>query len=173
MLAQRRVTDAAETPVPRETLDVLALGYHQGDTDLSWTRATSWRSLLAATLDQPHGPISGGSVTAEKNNPTADLIAAWLVHCLGVPFQRDDSGGPGITEVRFLTSDGDIVLARPDGLLATLTKPGQPDRRVALHRRESAELLAEELRRLDPDEIYGETLERLAGIPAAATGPEQ
>jgi glucose-6-phosphate dehydrogenase assembly protein OpcA len=176
VLAQRRVTDAAETPVPRETLGVLAGGYRQGDTDLSWTRATSWRSLLAATLDQPHGSISGGSVTAEKNNPTADLIAAWLGDCLGVPFERDDSGGPGITEVRFATTDGDIVLARPDGLLATLTKPGQPDRRVALHRRESPELLAEELRRLDPDEIYGETLERLAAGPigaAAATGQEQ
>ena len=177
VLAQRRVTDAAEAPAPRETLSMLARGYRQGDTDLSWTRATSWRSLLAATLDQPHGAVSGGLVTAEKNNPTADLIAAWLTGCLGVPFDRDDSGGPGITEVRFATSDGDIVLARPDGLLATLTKPGQPDRRVALHRRESPELLAEELRRLDPDEIYGETLERLAAgpacEPAAATGQQQ
>jgi glucose-6-phosphate dehydrogenase assembly protein OpcA len=32
---------------------------------------------------------------------------------------------------------------------------------VALHRRETAELLAEELRRLDPDEVYAETLRRL------------
>jgi len=29
---------------------------------------------------------------------------------------------------------------------------------VALHRRDTAELLAEELRRLDPDEVYAETL---------------
>jgi glucose-6-phosphate dehydrogenase assembly protein OpcA len=101
-------------------------------------------------------------VAAEKDNPTADLIAAWLTRRLGVPFARDASGGPGITEVRFSTSDGDIVLARSDGQLATLSKPGQPDRRVALHRRESAELLAEELRRLNPDEVYGETLAQLA-----------
>ncbi len=166
LLAQRRVTDAAEAPVPREALAVLAQSYRAGDTDLSWTRATSWRSLLAATLDQPHGEISGGSVTAEKDNPTADLIVAWLSGCLGVPFERDTSGGPGITEVRFATSEGDIVLARPDGLLATLTKPGQPDRRVALHRRDTAELLAEELRRLDSDEVYGETLDRLAASAA-------
>ena len=174
ILAQRRVTDAAEAPSPREALIILAKGYRQGDTDLSWTRATPWRSLLAATLDQPHGPVSGGSVTAEKDNPTADLIAAWLTGCLRVPFGRDTSGGPGITEVRFTTSDGDIVLARPDGLMATLTKPGQPDRRVALHRRELAELMAEELRRLDPDDIYGEVLTQLAagreGRPAAAPG---
>jgi glucose-6-phosphate dehydrogenase assembly protein OpcA len=169
VLAQRRVTDAAEAPVPRQALIGLAHGYRQGDTDLSWTRATSWRSLLAATLDQPHGAISGGSVAAEKDNPTADLIAAWLASRIGVPFGRDDSGGPGITEVRFATSEGDLILVRPDGRTATLIKPGQPDRRVALHRRESAELLAEELRRLDPDEIYGESLERLA--ETAASGP--
>jgi hypothetical protein len=29
---------------------------------------------------------------------------------------------------------------------------------VSLHRRDTAELLAEELRRLDPDEVYAETL---------------
>ncbi len=29
---------------------------------------------------------------------------------------------------------------------------------LALHRRDTAELLAEELRRLDPDEVYAETL---------------
>jgi glucose-6-phosphate dehydrogenase assembly protein OpcA len=39
---------------------------------------------------------------------------------------------------------------------------------VALQRREIADLLAEELRRLDPDEIYGEALAYVAGIPATA-----
>jgi glucose-6-phosphate dehydrogenase assembly protein OpcA len=169
VLAQRRVTDAAEATSPREALAARSRGYQQGDTDLSWTRATSWRSLLAATMDQPHGAISGGLVTAEKDNPTADLIAAWLTSRLGAPFGRDNSGGPGITEVRFTTADGDIVLARPDGRTATLTKPGEPDRRVALHRRESAELLTEELRRLNPDEVYGETL---AGLAASAGGDQ-
>ena len=170
VLAQRRVTDAAEAAVPREALTALAYGYRQGDTDLSWTRATSWRSLLAATMDQPHGTVSGGLVAAERDNPTADLIAAWLSHCLGVPFDRDDSGGPGITEVRFATSEGDIVLARPDGRTATLTKSGQPDRRVALHRRDPAELLIEELRRLNPDEVYGETLAALAAGSGGGAG---
>ena len=41
---------------------------------------------------------------------------------------------------------------------------------VALHRRDIAELLAEELRRLDPDEVYAETLSRIdvAGPDARA-----
>jgi glucose-6-phosphate dehydrogenase assembly protein OpcA len=167
-LAQRRITDAAASGVPAEALAELASGYRPGDTDLSWTRATSWRSLLAATLDQPHGDIRGGSVTAEEHNPSADLIAAWLANRLGVPFRRDNSGGPGITEVRFAVSDGDITISRPDGRTATLSRPGQPDRHVALHRREAPELLAEELRRLDPDEVYGESLARVAADMAAA-----
>jgi glucose-6-phosphate dehydrogenase assembly protein OpcA len=157
-LAQRRVTDSAAASVPGELLAALASAYRPGDTDLAWTRATVWRSLLAATLDQPHAPISGGVVVAEEHNPTADLIAAWLTGRLGVPFRRDDSGGPGITEVAFSTSDGDITISRPDGRNATLSRPDQPERHVALHRRDAAELLAEELRRLDPDEIYSETL---------------
>jgi glucose-6-phosphate dehydrogenase assembly protein OpcA len=35
---------------------------------------------------------------------------------------------------------------------------------VALQRRERADLLAEELRRLDPDEIYGESLAAIAEL---------
>ena len=35
---------------------------------------------------------------------------------------------------------------------------------MALHRREIAELLAEELRRLDPDEVYAETLQSLGSL---------
>jgi glucose-6-phosphate dehydrogenase assembly protein OpcA len=171
-LAQRRITDAAACSAPADALTALAAGYRPGDTDLAWTRATSWRSLLAATLDQPHAEISGGTVTAEEHNPSADLIAAWLSGRLGVPFRRDSSGGPGITEVIFTVSDGDITISRPDGRTAALSRPGQPDRHVALHRRESPDLLSEELRRLDPDDIYGETLGRLAADTAAA-GPAE
>jgi len=162
VLAVRRITDAAASDSPEEVLAMLAAGYQPGDTDLSWTRSTPWRSLLAATLDQPHGEISGGSVIAEQDNPSADLIAGWLADRLGVMFRRDASGGPGITEVTFSGSDGDIAISRPDGRTATLSRPGQPDRHVALHRRETPDLLAEELRRLNPDEVYGESLAKVA-----------
>jgi glucose-6-phosphate dehydrogenase assembly protein OpcA len=162
ILAQRRVTDAASFTEPARTLVGLADGYRPGDTDLSWTRLTPWRSLLAATLDQPHGDIASGSVSAEPRNPSADLLAAWLSWRLEAPFSRDESGGPGITEVRFTTSEGEITITRPDGRTATLSRPRQQDRRVALHRRDTAELLAEELRRLNPDEVYGEALSHYA-----------
>jgi glucose-6-phosphate dehydrogenase assembly protein OpcA len=160
-LAQRRITDAATTDAPRETLGRLAAGYRPGDTDMSWTRATPWRSLLAATMDQPSGTVTGATVSAEEGNPTADLIAAWLAHGFGVPASTQPSAGPGITEVSFATTDGEIAIARPDGRVAHLRRPGQPERRVALHRRETTELLEEELRRLDPDEVYSEVLAQL------------
>ena len=54
------------------------------------------------------------------------------------------------------------MIARPDGRVAHLSRPGQPERRVALHRRDTTELLEEELRRLDPDDVYADVL---AGIP--------
>jgi glucose-6-phosphate dehydrogenase assembly protein OpcA len=157
-LAQRRVTDAAAETDPAAILHALAASYRPGDTDLSWTRATSWRSLLAATVDQTDDAIRGGVVRAEAGNPTAELLAAWLSSRLKVPFTQEVSGGPGITEVAFAVDDGDITITRQDGRVATLSRPGQPDRHVALHRRETADLLAEELRRLNPDEVYGETL---------------
>jgi glucose-6-phosphate dehydrogenase assembly protein OpcA len=160
-LAQRRITDAASAGAPRHYLAALAAGYQPGDTDLSWTRATPWRSLLAATFDQPSPALRGGTVKAEAGNPTADLIAAWLSARLGVPVLAEVSGGPGITDVSFDTSDGEIVLTRPDGRVAHLCRPGEPERRVALHRRETPELLAEELRRLDPDEVYADALARI------------
>ena len=184
-LAQRRVTDAAMSELPQEELSRLARAYRPGDTDFAWTRATPWRSLLAATLDQRYPTLESGEVRAEQDNPTADLIAAWLSLRLGIPVLRSVSSGPGITDVTFTTAAGDIALSRPDGRTATLSWPGRPDRMVALHRRDTAELLAEELRRLDPDDVYAETLGRLdapgiertdfepVGVPEPVTVPEQ
>ncbi|HEY1701264.1 MAG TPA: 6-phosphogluconolactonase [Trebonia sp.] len=171
-LAQRRVTDAAAADDPRDLLAALARAYKPGDTDFAWTRATPWRSLLAATLDQPHPRVEAGEVRGEADNPTADLITAWLGLRLGIPVKRVTSGGPGITGVTFATAQGDITISRPDGRTATLAWHGRPDRMVALHRRETAELLAEELRRLDPDPLYAETLARLdaPGIDTGGTG---
>ena len=161
-VAQRRVTDAAASDTPRDMLLGLAKVYQPGDTDLSWTRSTSWRSLLAATLAQPSPELIRGEVLGEPDNPSADLIAAWLGMRLGIPVQRGESGGPGVTEVSFETADGKVSLSRPDGRNATLAWPGRPERRVALHRRDTPDLIAEELRRLEPDEVYAETLRGLA-----------
>jgi len=168
-LAQRRVTDAAQADDPQEMLAALSLGYQPGDTDFAWTRATPWRSLLAATFDQPHPTIETGEIAAEEDNPTADLVAAWLANRLSVPVSRTVSGGPGLTGATFVTDEGEIQITRFDGRTATLHWPGRVERMVALHRRDIAELLAEELRRLDPDEVYAETLSHVQEFAAPAT----
>ena len=89
-----------------------------------------------------------------------------------MPVARTDSGGPGITRAKFVTVAGDIEITRADGRTATLAWPGRSDRMVALHRRDIPELLAEELRRLDPDEVYAETLHHADTHPAAVIEEE-
>ena len=65
----------------------------------------------------------------------------------------------GIISVRLERASGTVDLVRPlDGNTATLSQPGQPVRTLALPHRGDAECLADELRRLDPDEVYEDAL---------------
>ncbi|MGA4848160.1 glucose-6-phosphate dehydrogenase assembly protein OpcA [Streptomyces sp. G5(2025)] len=157
-LAQRRVTDSYTAEQPIRELTARAESYHPGSTDLAWTRITPWRSMLAAALDQVTCEVTEVQVDGEEFNPSCELLAMWLADRLGVPVKRAVSAGPGLTGVRMETTCGPIVLDRADGSLATLSIQGQPDRAVALKRRETAELIAEELRRLDPDDTYASAL---------------
>ncbi|MFR9675223.1 glucose-6-phosphate dehydrogenase assembly protein OpcA [Streptomyces sp. TR06-5] len=173
-LAQRRITDASATEDPVAALTLRSETYAPGDTDLAWTRVTPWRSVLAAALDQKHTRITSAEVEGEAYNPSTELLALWLAARLGVPVDRAVSDGPGITAVRMHTADGVICLDRQHGSLAELAVPGQPDRHVALHRRSTAELIAEELRRLDPDEAYEEAVrfgvDRIRVVPPGSGG---
>jgi glucose-6-phosphate dehydrogenase assembly protein OpcA len=157
-LAQRRVTDSYTAQAPVQELSARADAYTPGDTDLSWTRITPWRSMLAAALDQVNCRVESVEVEGEEFNPSCELLAMWLADRLDVPVKRTLSGGPGLTAVRMSTDCGPVVLDRADGSLATLSIQGQPDRAVALKRRDTAELIAEELRRLDPDDTYASAL---------------
>ncbi|MGV9605067.1 glucose-6-phosphate dehydrogenase assembly protein OpcA [Streptomyces sp. NPDC003631] len=170
-LAQRRVTDSYTAEAPVGELNARADAYTPGDTDLSWTRITPWRSMLAAALDQVVCDVQGVEVEGEEFNPSCELLAMWLADRLSVPVKRSLSSGPGLTAVRMRTSCGPIVLDRADGSLATLSIHGQPDRAVALKRRETAELIAEELRRLDPDDTYASALR--FGVDRLGNGAER
>lgn len=158
--AQRRVTDAAACRRPSAALADRAETHRPGDTDLTWTRLTLWRALLAAALDQPpHEPVTSARVVGGSTNPSVDLLAAWLVLTLDCPVTRTKaSGADALLSVRLERESGPIMIDRPGADIATLSSPGRVDRRVALPRRTSAECLAEELRRLDPDDVYGEVL---------------
>jgi glucose-6-phosphate dehydrogenase assembly protein OpcA len=168
-LAGRRLTDAANTPRPMHALTIRAENYLPGDTDLAWTRLTPWRALLAAALDQYPAKIKSVVVEAERSNPSADVLAAWLHLMLKLDVTRRISSGPGITAVRLGTAAGDIAITRPDGLLASYAVPGQPERLVALKRREITELISEEMRRMDADEVYARVLKSLLRDRTAST----
>lgn len=162
-LAQRRITDAKGFDDGGvKSLVTRAKGYARGDTDLAWARLTPWRSLLAAAFDQPVGKVRKGVVEASAGHPSAPLLAAWLTERLGAPIRVAESQGPGLTAVRLQLNEGELKVARTDARLATLSRPGQPDRNVALARRQTSELMSEELRRLDTDEIYETAVKRFA-----------
>lgn len=168
-MAQRRITDATHlTGSPRVALKRLAAAYTEGDTDLSWGRITRWRGLLAAALDQaPFEPITKATVVGAPDSPSADLLAAWLHARLKCPVSVErSSASSGVIGVRLTRASGVLDLHRPvEGNVATLTTPDQPVRTIALAHRSDAGCLAEELRRLDPDEIYEQALTKgLAGL---------
>lgn len=168
-LAQRRITDCVTTTRSRSSaLLAQCQNYAPGNTDLSWTRLTHWRALLAAALDQYPAKVTGGRVAAERGNASADLLVAWLSDRLHVTIERTNSRGPGITDVALHTGGGDIEIRRPDGSLAEFSIPNATNRPVALKRRDTAELLAEELRRLDPDDVYAATVANVCSIELAA-----
>jgi glucose-6-phosphate dehydrogenase assembly protein OpcA len=171
VLAQRRITDCAAADDALACLQTRAADYAPGDTDLSWTRTTQWRSLLASAFDAaPTGERTQAAavrIEAEGDNPSAALLAGWLRKRLGADVELVQSRGPGITEVTAsLGAAGELSICRPDGRMATLVRTGQPERMLPLARRELGDLLAEELRRLEVDVVYAEAL-------AAATGTDE
>jgi glucose-6-phosphate dehydrogenase assembly protein OpcA len=164
-LAGRRITDALSTKNPVKSFEQRRAHHAAGDTDLVWTRLTHWRALLASALDfPPHDTITSASVSGETVSPSTDLMAGWLAARLGVKVRRSKADGDGLGSVRLDRRSGPVELIRPDGRTGTLRQPGQPDRLIALARRTVPDCLAEELRRLDPDDVYGEALAGLGQI---------
>ncbi|MGW1676257.1 glucose-6-phosphate dehydrogenase assembly protein OpcA [Saccharopolyspora sp. NPDC002376] len=174
-LSHRRITDAANEADPIASLQKRLHSYADGDTDLAWTRLTSWRAMLTAAMDlPPHEAVAAATVTGAADSPSTDLLAAWLASYLEIPVRRlEHPRGPGIVSAVLERPSGNVEIVRPDGKVGTLTQPGQPDRRVSLHRREVRDCLTEELRRLDPDEIYEATLEGLDKIVRDEDAPAQ
>ncbi len=168
-LAQRRITDAAAASDPTESLRRVAAGYQPGDTDFAWTRLTKWRSQLAATLDQPpYDAVLRAEVSGAVDSPSTVLLAAWLELRLQVPVTIDVADGnpsTGIHRVVLHRESGPISLERTSPTVVLLRQPGQPTHELSLPRPGLRECLAEELRRLDPDDEFGAVLEN--GLRAA------
>ena len=158
-LAIRRITDATAAPDPLTALHSRLQGYAQGDTDLAWSRITYWRALLASAIDQPpYEPVTSAVVSGLRDEPALDILAGWLASRIDGTVRRE----VGDLKVELVQPSQTITLARPqDGSTATLSRTGRPAAKLPLPRRETRECLAEDLRRLDADEIYHQAL---AGI---------
>jgi glucose-6-phosphate dehydrogenase assembly protein OpcA len=164
-IATRRITDSNNEAEPKQALATLSDAYAAGDTDLAWTRLTNWRIQLAAALDQvEYSPVVSVAVEGASDSPSTVLLAAWLTLALDAPVTIiEEAPGTGIRGVRLVRPAGDVRILRPGTSTAELILPGQPLQRITLPRRSLAECLAEELRRLDPDEVFGEVITE--GLP--------
>lgn len=156
-LAIRRLTDATNDRDPLAAIRRRLPGYTAGDTDLAWSRITYWRALLASALDQPpHEPVTAVRVSGLRSEPALDVLAGWLASRLDAPVHREF----GELKIELIRDSETIALSRPqEGVVATLSRTARPDTLISLPRRDVAECLAEDLRRLDGDEIYRAALD--------------
>lgn len=167
VVAERRVTDVAECADPVSALFERAHDFAPGDTDLSWTRITPWRTMLAGAFDIVTGSPTEIEVTASPHNPGATLLAGWLTARLGIT-ARTVPAEDGISSVRVEMSDGtELSIVRQDNTVL-LRRTGLADRVMPLVPRRLGDELAEELRRLDADQPYAAALSAATGVPGLA-----
>ncbi|GAB3154126.1 glucose-6-phosphate dehydrogenase assembly protein OpcA [Micromonospora sonneratiae] len=174
VVADRRITDAAQAANPIEALRLRAADYAPGDTDLSWTRITLWRTLVAGAFDTVQAQITEATLVAPRSDPTAALMSGWLTARLGIrPVWQEADQFQRMRSVELRSADGDqLVLTREDST-AIFQRTGQNDRQLPLVRRPLGEELAEELRRLDADQIYAEALAAMADTPGLQHRPDR
>jgi len=159
VVADRRITDVAQAAEPLAALRARAEDYAPGDTDLAWTRITPWRTLVASAFDTLHADVTGATIVSAPGDPAAALMSGWLADRLDIsPELRVSANDTHMRAVELLCGNGErLTLSRENGN-AVFRRPGQPDRNLPLVPRPLGDELAEELRRLDPDQVYGEAL---------------
>lgn len=159
-MARSRITDAMNSDNPEATMERLRGNLDTADVDLSWTRLTVWRAMLASMLDQPpHPPILKATVSGPKNFLPLDLLRAWLRLRLDVPVElKTVDDATAITAVHLEREDGELSLVRPDDNQAMVSFPGQAPQPISMPIRSDEDCLSEELRRLEPDDVYGEVI---------------
>jgi glucose-6-phosphate dehydrogenase assembly protein OpcA len=170
VFADRRITDVWRASDSVGALTERATDFAPGDTDLSWTRITGWRAALASAYDGAHDTATRATVRGDDRDPSALLLAGWLSSCLKtyVPVQK---AGKGIQSVTLEFVGGGSVTAQLEGSRLVVRRPGTPDSIAPFPDRSLGELLAEELRRLDADEIYADALGTVTDVPGLGERP--
>jgi glucose-6-phosphate dehydrogenase assembly protein OpcA len=165
VFADRRITDALRAADPSAALQRRAEDFAPGDTDLSWTRLTPWRAALASAFDgrRRHAPTQA-CVHGGANEPSARLLSGWLRSRLNIEVDVDGTDDEPISGVEITFDNGKTTTATVEGSNLVLRREGQQDAYMPFGERPLGELLAEELRRLDHDQIYADALSTVTGI---------
>lgn len=184
-IAQRRITDALNDP-PEDSIYRRRNHYRPGDSDISWSRITQWRGVVASTLDQPpHEAVEDARIYGPAGSPSVDLAAGWLADRLGVNIVRFSTEDPAIpldakgrpcvpvTKVELLRQNSTITLQVVDAHTYSVSMDGRAPALVALSRRSLADCLAEELRHLAPDQAYSRALRGLNRVRYVDTFTEE
>lgn len=172
VVADRRITDAAQAPDPVATLRTRAEDYAPGDTDLAWTRITGWRTLVAGAFDTIETRVTGATIVAPATDPTAALMKGWLAARLGIsPVVEPTTEYARMRAVQLEFTDGDRLTVTRENGTAIFGRTGHTDRHMPLVRRPLGDELAEELRRLDADQTYASALSAATGVSGLQQRP--
>ena len=171
VFAERRITDVWRSPDRVAALRQRAADFAMGDTDLAWTRITGWRAALASVYDGAHDTAVSATVSGDDKDPSALLLAGWLSSCLGAYVPVVKVPGESVESVTLGFAGGTSITAERDGARLVLKRAGTPDSIAPFPDRSLGELLAEELRRLDADEIYADALGTVCDVPGLVDRP--
>ncbi len=169
VFADRRITNVIRDADPTASLRQRAIDYAPGDTDLTWTVITPWRAALASAFDSAPAPATGVTVKGNPLDPSAQLLAGWMSSCLGLYVPVEPAEGKYISSVELRFGDDYQVSLRNIGYKLIMTRPGQLDSIAPFPNRSTGDVLAEELRRLDPDEPYAQALGAVTGMTDLST----
>lgn len=164
VFADRRITNVIRDADPGTSLRQRAADYAPGDTDLTWTVITPWRAALASAFDTVRVRATAVTVYANPIDPSAQLLAGWLSGRLGIAVPVETAESKYISSVAVTFADGHQVSLRSEGNKLVMSRPGQLDSIAPFPARSTGDLLAEELRRLDPDESYADALGAVTGL---------
>ncbi len=162
-IATRRITDALSQKDARAHFRNLAKTYEPGDSDFAWTRLTVLRTQLANMLDQPpYDKVLGAEIVGSADSPSVDLLAAWLELKLKIKVKivrtTPAKSVNVIKSIKLIRKSGDVEINRDILDKAILIQPSQPTREISLPRRSLRDCLSEDLRRLDPDDLFGQVV---------------
>jgi glucose-6-phosphate dehydrogenase assembly protein OpcA len=144
-------------------------------SDLSWTKITGWREVVARLFDPPDHRALLPRIErvriqhVEGSSAQARLLGGWLVARAAhgaavetVPVERPDMRAGSLVGVELTVGDVRLAVERPEEGVAILLSPGLPDQRLKLRVPPFAEVLGDELEVLARDHVFEAALEACA-----------